>query len=197
MLCIKGFLELNDQRRDLLAAAIFVVENEIESKGGGQRHHPTVEALNAIRNRIYDDIGGNEWANRDIKDGGRFTLALEGVTGKRLTYKSLTGSELEGYLPKDRIEGSVWNARTNTGQCDTIRRHVWTDAGQSEFQMKQPREETIEIRVTAEEKEAFREIAELSGTSFSAWARERLRKSAAKELEAAGRKVPFYRHLVS
>jgi hypothetical protein len=60
MLCIKGFLELNDQRRDLLAAAIFVVENEIESKGGGQRHHPTVEALNAIRNRIYDDIGGNE-----------------------------------------------------------------------------------------------------------------------------------------
>jgi uncharacterized protein (DUF1778 family) len=63
--------------------------------------------------------------------------------------------------------------------------------------MKQPREETIEIRVTAEEKEAFREIAELSGTSFSAWARERLRKSAAKELEAAGRKVPFYRHLVS
>lgn len=60
MMNIRGFKALNDELRSLLADAIFVVENEIESKGNGQPHHKTVEALNAIRNRIYDDIGANE-----------------------------------------------------------------------------------------------------------------------------------------
>jgi uncharacterized protein (DUF1778 family) len=61
--------------------------------------------------------------------------------------------------------------------------------------MSQARSEVIEVRVSEDEKEAFRQIAELSGTTLSAWARERLRKAAARELEAEGRQVPFYQHL--
>jgi hypothetical protein len=56
-----GLAPLNDALRGVLAEAIFVVEDEIESRGDGQPRHPVVETLNAIRNRIYDEIGVNEW----------------------------------------------------------------------------------------------------------------------------------------
>jgi len=32
--------------------------------------------------------------------------------------------------------------------------------------------------------------------SMSAWMRERLRRAAAKELEAEGQQIPFYQHLL-
>jgi uncharacterized protein (DUF1778 family) len=53
--------------------------------------------------------------------------------------------------------------------------------------------ENLLIRMTAEEKDAFRLAAELSGIKLSAWIRERLRKMATAELEAAGLQVPFYK----
>jgi len=56
----RGFRPLSDELRNLLADAIFIVEDEIEHRANGQRHHAMVDALNAIRNRIYDDIGVNE-----------------------------------------------------------------------------------------------------------------------------------------
>ena len=51
--------------------------------------------------------------------------------------------------------------------------------------------ETLKMRLTPEEKDAFLAASELSGLTMSAWIRERLRRSARIELEEAGEKVPF------
>ena len=51
--------------------------------------------------------------------------------------------------------------------------------------------EAIEIRVQPEEKRGFRDAAEIAGISLSSWVRERLRLAAIRELESAGRTVPF------
>jgi uncharacterized protein (DUF1778 family) len=53
------------------------------------------------------------------------------------------------------------------------------------------REELLQVRVTAKEKEAFDNAAELSGLALSAWVRERLRQNALRELEAANRPIAF------
>lgn len=51
--------------------------------------------------------------------------------------------------------------------------------------------EAVELRVQPTEKQAFKEAAELAGISLSSWVRERLRLAAIRELENAGRVVPF------
>jgi len=51
--------------------------------------------------------------------------------------------------------------------------------------------ETLMIRVTDSEKEGFELAATLAGISLSSWVRERLRLTAIRELEGAGRRVPF------
>ena len=51
--------------------------------------------------------------------------------------------------------------------------------------------ELIQIRLEPEEKLAFQEAADLAGIALSAWIRERLRKEARRELEDAGRQIPF------
>jgi uncharacterized protein (DUF1778 family) len=50
---------------------------------------------------------------------------------------------------------------------------------------------TIQIRLKPEEKQAFEEAAELAGIGLSSWVRERLRTSAIRELEGAGRAAAF------
>ena len=50
---------------------------------------------------------------------------------------------------------------------------------------------TLQIRLTDTEKAGFLEAATLAGVSLSSWVRERLRMAAIRELEGAGRKVPF------
>jgi hypothetical protein len=50
---------------------------------------------------------------------------------------------------------------------------------------------TLEIRVTEAERDAFRIASELAGIGLSTWVRERLRLAAIRELESAGRRVPF------
>lgn len=57
--------------------------------------------------------------------------------------------------------------------------------------MKRPKSEILQIRITAPEKEGFELSAALAGISLSSWVRERLRLAAIKELEGAGRKIPF------
>ena len=47
------------------------------------------------------------------------------------------------------------------------------------------------IRVTDPEKDAFELAASLAGISLSSWVRERLRLAAIRELESAGKRVPF------
>ena len=54
-----------------------------------------------------------------------------------------------------------------------------------------PKTEVLQIRVSDTEKEGFELAAALAGISVSSWVRERLRLSAIRELEGAGRRVPF------
>jgi uncharacterized protein (DUF1778 family) len=56
-----------------------------------------------------------------------------------------------------------------------------------------PLTEYLEIRVGGEEKQAFKDAADLSGIPISAWVRERLRRAAVKELEEASIPVAFLR----
>jgi hypothetical protein len=51
--------------------------------------------------------------------------------------------------------------------------------------------ENLLIRITTSEKEGFELAAGFAGISLSSWVRERLRLAAIRELESAGRKVPF------
>jgi hypothetical protein len=50
---------------------------------------------------------------------------------------------------------------------------------------------TMRLRVEETEKQGFEKAAALSGLSLSAWARERLRRSAVRELEEASLPIPF------
>jgi hypothetical protein len=54
-----------------------------------------------------------------------------------------------------------------------------------------PKSEVLQIRISDAEKEGFGLAALLAGISLSSWVRERLRLTAIRELEGAGRKVPF------
>ena len=53
------------------------------------------------------------------------------------------------------------------------------------------RTESLEIRLTENEKRAFREAALISGISVSTWVRERLRRAVIRELEEAGRPAAY------
>ncbi len=53
--------------------------------------------------------------------------------------------------------------------------------------------ENMLIRVQSEEKEAFRQAAEIAGLPLSAWVRERLRRVTVRELEEAGQPISFIR----
>lgn len=51
--------------------------------------------------------------------------------------------------------------------------------------------QTIQIRLSSSEKDGFAEAALLAGIPLSSWVRERLRLAAIRELESAGRQIPF------
>lgn len=51
--------------------------------------------------------------------------------------------------------------------------------------------EIIQIRLSEAEKQGFQAAAKLAGVSLSSWVRERLRRAAVRELEEAGRPIPF------
>ena len=53
------------------------------------------------------------------------------------------------------------------------------------------KDEQVLIKLSENEKSAFKKAAELNGMTFSAWARLKLRLVAAKELQEAGKKVDF------
>lgn len=53
--------------------------------------------------------------------------------------------------------------------------------------------DVFQIRLSPEEKESFQLAADISGIGLSAWMRERLRRVATRELEDAGREIPFLR----
>jgi len=53
------------------------------------------------------------------------------------------------------------------------------------------KDELIQIRVNAAEKEAFANAALLDGKKLSEWVRDRLRRLSRQELEQAGQPIPF------
>jgi len=61
--------------------------------------------------------------------------------------------------------------------------------------MKILKNESIEVRVQMDEKEAFRRAADLAGLPLSAWIRERLRTAARAELDTARVQIPFVQSL--
>ena len=56
--------------------------------------------------------------------------------------------------------------------------------------------EILQLRISDAEKDGFELAALLAGISLSSWARERLRLTAIRELEGAGRRVPFIPEVV-
>ncbi len=60
---------------------------------------------------------------------------------------------------------------------------------------KGPRTDRLEIRLESNEKDGFQDAADIAGIPLSNWVRERLRWAATKELQEAGRDVPFLRHI--
>jgi hypothetical protein len=55
----------------------------------------------------------------------------------------------------------------------------------------QTKSESVLLRMEEREKKGFVEASEIAGLPLAVWMRERLRRAAAKELEEAGREVPF------
>jgi predicted HicB family RNase H-like nuclease len=55
--------------------------------------------------------------------------------------------------------------------------------------------EYMELRMDVSEKEAFVKAAEVAGMSLSGWVRDRLRRSARKELQEMELPVPFLEKL--
>ena len=55
--------------------------------------------------------------------------------------------------------------------------------------------ESFDLRLTTKEKQGFREAANIAGLPLSAWVRERLRCIAARELQDAGKPIPFIENI--
>ena len=51
------------------------------------------------------------------------------------------------------------------------------------------------VRLKPDEKEAFKDAADLAGVPLSIWVRERLRQVAIRELQSAAQPIAFLRHL--
>ena len=51
--------------------------------------------------------------------------------------------------------------------------------------------DALEVRLNPKEKKAFRDAANIAGLPLSAWVRERLRRSATRELEEARQPIAF------
>jgi len=49
----------------------------------------------------------------------------------------------------------------------------------------------ILIKLSDTEKEGFKKAAEIAGIGLSAWARQKLRSAAIKDLQEVGEKIPF------
>jgi hypothetical protein len=57
------------------------------------------------------------------------------------------------------------------------------------------RDDYLDIRLGALEKQAFRDAAKLAGLPTSAWVRERLRRAAVRELEEAAMPIAFLKEM--
>ena len=63
--------------------------------------------------------------------------------------------------------------------------------GRPQKPLDQTKGNILQVRVEEVEREGFKAAAALAGLDLSAWARERLRAAARKELTSAGQEVAF------
>lgn len=63
--------------------------------------------------------------------------------------------------------------------------------GAARKKKSEKRTEALLIRLMTQEKTGFQLAADIAGISLSSWIRERLRLAAIRDLEQAGRKIPF------
>lgn len=68
---------------------------------------------------------------------------------------------------------------------------MYSEQQYTDSRMTEPKTEVVIIRLSSSEKEAFKEAASLSGIGLSSWVRERLRRTAARELGEVGREAAF------
>jgi len=54
-----------------------------------------------------------------------------------------------------------------------------------------PLDEYVELRLSSDEKQGFRDAADLAGIPLATWVRERLRQIAARELKKSQRPIAF------
>jgi hypothetical protein len=54
-----------------------------------------------------------------------------------------------------------------------------------------PKDRVLQIRLSEKEKVSFDLAAEIAGIPLSSWVRERLRIACIRDLESAGRSIPF------
>lgn len=57
------------------------------------------------------------------------------------------------------------------------------------------RNDKLLVRLEQDEKEAFKDAADLAGISLSSWVRERLRRVAVRELQEAAQPIAFLKNL--
>lgn len=57
------------------------------------------------------------------------------------------------------------------------------------------RSEDLLVKLMVDEKEAFKDAAQLAGVPLSSWVRERLRRVAIRELEEASRPIAFLKQV--
>lgn len=90
--------------------------------------------------------------------------------------------------------GTVWGSgfvlpllcRYNKGMAKTR-------AGRPKKTPSERKAEYLEVRLNQAEKETFLEASKIAGLPLSTWVRERLRRSAIRELEELGREIPLFR----
>lgn len=70
-----------------------------------------------------------------------------------------------------------------------------TKRGRPPKQAGELRTEDLLVKLKVDEKEAFKDAAELAGVPLSSWVRERLRRVAVRELQEAARPVAFLRNV--
>ena len=75
-----GSIPCNRKTRGILADSIFAVEDELESRNGGQPDHPAVVQMRAARNRVYDDLGWNGTLRLHPRIGGSEDAMSEPAT---------------------------------------------------------------------------------------------------------------------
>ena len=66
--------------------------------------------------------------------------------------------------------------------------------GRPSKEVERLRNDKLLVRVEMDEKEAFKNAADLAGIPLSSWVRERLRRAAVRELEAASQPIAFFKN---